>query len=345
MSKPKQKTAPKQTTHTPLARKSRPQPKKKKAVYHVTNWRDYNESLVSRGAVTVWLGSDAVSSWYAAPTGKAGHPKLYSDVAIRAALTIQAVYHLPLRATEGFVSSLLTLMGLPLKCPDYSTLSYRTETLTVPMSTSVQAALARGEALHIAVDSTGVKIYGEGEWKVRKHGWSKHRTWRKVHLGVDVSSNLIAAGDMTGNETSDSQMFPKLLRELPEQITLHEVSADGAYDTRSSYEVLKEKGAKALIPPKKNARIWQHGNSKAERLARDQNLRRIRRVGRGKWKQEVGYHKRSLSETAMFRFKTIFGVNLPARGFDTQRTQTKIRIAALNKMTLLGMPASVPART
>ncbi len=280
-------------------------------------------------------------------TGKAGHPKLYSDIAIRAALTIQAVYHLPLRATEGFASSLLALMGLSLKCPDYSTLSYRSGTLEIPMSQKVRAALVRSEALHIAIDSTGVKIYGEGEWKVRKHGWSKHRTWRKVHLGVDVSSNLIAAGEMTGNGKGDgdSQTLPKLLDAIPEEANITEASADGAYDTRDTYQLLKQKNIIAIIPPKKNAKIWRHGNAKAERLSRDQALMRIRKVGRNKWKREVGYHKRSLSETAMFRFKTVFGASLSARKFEGQRIQTQVRIAALNEMTLLDMPMSVPVTT
>lgn len=157
------------TSKTKTTKRSKPTAKKKTA-YRIINWKDYNAALVSRGAVTVWLGSDAVSAWYGeVKTGKAGHPKMYSDLAIRTALTIAAVYPLPLRAAEGFVSSLLTLMGLSLKCPDYSTLSYRAETLEIPMSHNVHAALARGEGLHIAVDSTGVKIYGEGEWKVRKH--------------------------------------------------------------------------------------------------------------------------------------------------------------------------------
>lgn len=158
-----------------------------------------------------------------------------------------------------------------------------------------------------------------------------------------MSTNLIAASELTGNEMSDSQVLPDLLNALPEEAALTEVSADGAYDTRSSYDALKQRGARALIPPKKNARIWRHGNTKAERLSRDQNLRRIRKVGRSTWKREVDYHKRSLSETAMFRFKTIFGGSLPGRKITSQRTQTKLRTAALNKMTLLGMPVSMPA--
>ncbi len=215
------------------------------------------------------------------------------------------------------------------------------------MSRKVRGALARGEALHIAIDSTGVKIYGEGEWKVRKHGWSKHRTWRKVHLGVDVSSNLIAAGEMTGNGIGDgdSQTLPALLNDIPDEVTISEASADGTYDTRDSYRVLKQKNITAIIPPKKNAKIWQHGNTKAERLSRDQALRRIRKVGKAKWKREAGYRRRSLSETAMFRFKTVFGAGLSGRKFESQRIQTKVRIAALNEMTLLGMPVSVAATT
>lgn len=333
---PKTNPSPKHRTHKP--------PKKKQTTYKVANWKDYNQALVSRGSITLWLGEDAVAAWHTTPkTGKAGHPKTYSDLAIRTALTIQAVYGLPLRATEGFVSSLLQLMSLSLKSPDYSTVSYRSSSLTIPLSTKVKAALARGEPLHIAVDSTGVKVYGEGEWKVRKHGWSKHRTWRKVHLGVDVETNLIATDELTANGKGDgdSQLLPTLLEHLPEEMQLGEVSADGAYDTRNSYEVIQAKGATAIIPPRRGAKIWRHGNRTADRLPRDQALRRIRTVGRKQWKQETGYHQRSLSETAMFRLKTIFGNTLSSRTLDRQKIQSKIRIAALNEMTLRGMPATV----
>lgn len=327
--------------------------KKHKAAYQITNWAAYNTALVSRGSVTIWLSDDVLASWGSTerpPKGsKGGHPKTYSDVAIQAALTIREVYRLTYRATEGFVSSLLVMMGTTVHCPDYTTLSYRAETLPVALSKAAQAALASGEALHIAVDSTGVKVYGEGEWKVRKHGWSKHRTWRKVHLGVSTggtSKHLIATDEMTTNGTGDGdgQLLPKLLDQLTAQFPdtpLTKLYGDGGYDTRACYEAIAAKGAASIIPPQKNARIWQHGNTKAERLPRDQNLRRIRAIGRKAWKQEIGYHARSLSETAMFRFKVLFGHSLSNRQFKTQRIQTKLRLQAMNTMTLLGMPVSV----
>jgi Transposase DDE domain len=349
------KTAP--TTKTrPATTKSAPKkspPKKDKTAYRITNWPDYNAALVTRGSVTVWLSEDVLASWGSTqrpPKGsKGGHPKTYSDVAIQAALTIREVYSLTYRATEGFVSSLLVMMGTTVKCPDYTTLSYRAETVPVTLSHAAKAALAAGEALHIAVDSTGVKVYGEGEWKVRKHGWSRHRTWRKVHLGVSVSGpskHLIVSDEMTTNGVGDGdgQLLPTLLNQMTAELPdtpLADLYGDGGYDTRGCYEAITAHGAVSIIPPQKNAKIWQHGNTKAERLPRDQNLRRIRAIGRKAWKREIGYHARSLSETAMFRFKTLFGHGLSNRQFETQRIQTKIRIQAMNTMTLLGMPASV----
>jgi hypothetical protein len=146
----------------------------------------------------------------------------------------------------------------------------------------------------------------------------------------------------------DGQLLPKLLDQLTEELPdtpLADLFGDGGYDTRGCYEAIAAKGARAIIPPQKNAKIWLHGNTKAPRLARDENLRRIRQIGRKGWKEEIGYHARSLSETAMFRFKTIFGHGLSNRRFDTQRTQTKIQINALNTMTLLGMPNTVRVET
>ena len=118
-------------------------------------------------------------------------------------------------------------------------------------------------------------------------------------------------------------------------------SADGGYDQRKCYEILNKHGAKAAIPPRKGAKIWQRANSKAERLARDENLRRIRKVGRKEWKRESNYHRRSLAETQVFRFKTIFGDRLQTRQIDNQFNELMLKSAILNRMTHLGMPDSV----
>ncbi len=133
-------------------------------------------------------------------------------------------------------------------------------------------------------------------------------------------------------------MLPKLLEQVPQPIC--QVSADGGYDRPTCYEAIAQREAKAAIPPRRGAKIWQHGNSKQERLARDENLRRIRAGGRAKWKRESGYHRRSLVETAMFRLKRLFGTTLRAKSGPAQDTETMVRLDALNKMTALGMPDS-----
>lgn len=196
------------------------------------------------------------------------------------------------------------------------------------------------QSLNIVMDSTGLKIYGEGEWKVRMHGVSKRRTWRKLHVGANPQDGEIQAVLLTENSVSDDQAVKELLAQIEQ--TILAFAADGAYDKRKVYDNLNAHSPDVtiLIPPRKNARIWTHGNSKAERLKRDENLRAIRQHGRKTWKADSGYHMRSLAETLMFRLKTIFGDELSARLMATQTTQALIRCAALNKMTLLSMPHS-----
>jgi len=323
------------------------QSSKKKKSYKITNWREYNDALVARGSVTVWLSDEVLAAWnQPIRSGKAGHPKTYSDIAIQTALTMQAIYHLPLRATEGFVQSLLFLLGCGhLKSPDYSTLSYRSEDLAVPMSGRVRQVLASGEDLHMAVDSTGVKLYGEGEWKVRKHGWSKRRTWRKVHLGVDVSTNLIPASALTESEVADGHMVEPLLDALPDECRVDTLYGDGAYDLWDLYDTCLGRDITLLAPPRATAvdQYLEPGERgyHPSQAVRNQAVLYAEKHGITKWKRDSGYHKRSLSETAMYRLKVIFGANITARTLNRQQTQIQLRIQALNEMTLLGMPKFV----
>jgi DDE family transposase len=173
---------------------------------------------------------------------------------------------------------------------------------------------------------------------VRQHGYTRRRTWRKLHLGVDEATLEFAAVVVSTNSFKDSQLLPDLLEQVDDELS--QVSADGAYDSRNCYDAIRERAARAAIPPQKRARIWQHGNTKAERLLRDENLREIRKKGRREWKRESGYHRRSLAETQVFRVKTIFGERVSARSFDGQAAQMLVRCAALNRMTHLGMPDS-----
>ncbi len=308
--------------------------KKTKRQYRLRNWSQYNKALVQRGSLTVWISEDVLSAWHnTARTGTRGKPLDYTDTAILCMATLEEVYGLPLRATEGLTRSLIHLLGVELSVPCYTTLCRRRRSLEVALP-----RLRKSEPLHMVVDSTGIKVYGEGEWKVRQHGWSRRRTWRKLHLGVDEASGEFVAAVVSTNSFKDSQVLPDLLEQVADEI--YQVTADGAYDSRNCYDAIRQREARATIPPQKRAKIWQHGNTKAERHIRDENLRAIRRKGRAAWKRESNYHRRSLAETSVFRVKMIFGERVSARSFEGQAAQLLVRCAALNRMTHLGMPAS-----
>jgi len=247
---------------------------------------------------------------------------------------LKAVYRLPYRQTVGFGQSVLDLLDADVRVPDYTTVCKRSADLGVSLLTSNPA-----EAKHIVVDSTGLKVYGEGEWKVRQHGYSKRRTWRKLHLSVDESSQELQAVVLTEAGVDDAEAGQQLLVDTPGDID--QVDGDGAYDKHKFYDACTERGVRQIVvPPRRNAKIWQHGNSKKGPLPRDENLRRIRTVGRQQWKHESGYHRRSLAETAVFRFKVIFGNTLSTRLIERQITEVRVKAAALNRMTQLGMPDS-----
>ena len=305
-----------------------------KTLYRVKNWSEYEKALVQRGSITFWMSDDFEKTWMYFGKKQRGSQFDYSDQAILVMLTVREVFHLTNRGVKGFVRSLFRMMEINLPVPDHSTLSKRGKELKVKLPKKAS------QSLNIVMDSTGLKIYGEGEWKVRMHGVSKRRTWRKLHVGANPEDGEIQAVLLTENNVSDDVAVEKLLDQI-EQTIIH-FAADGAYDKRKVYDSLNAHSpdVNILIPPRKNARIWKHGNTKTERLKRDENLRSIRKDGRKEWKKNSGYHVRSLAETTMFRLKTIFGDNLSARLLETQTTQALVRCAALNKMTHLGMPQS-----
>lgn len=314
--------------------KQKKTPSRQKGLYRVKNWSEYDKAMVERGSITFWLSDDFEKTWRHTGEKQRGSQFDYSDQAILVMLTVKEVFHLTNRQTEGFMRSLFVVMKVNLPVADHSTLSKRGKDLKVklPKKTS--------QSLNIVMDSTGLKIYGEGEWKVRMHGVSKRRTWCKLHVGANPEDGEIQAVLLTENNVSDDQAVEELLGQIEQSIL--DFAADGAYDKRKVYDSLNAHSPEVniLIPPRKNARIWKHGNTKTERLKRDENLRAIRKNGRKEWKKNSGYHVRSLAETTMFRLKTIFGNELSARLFETQITQAVVRCAALNKMTHLGMPQS-----
>ena len=304
-----------------------------RTTYKTTNWSEYNTALKQRGSLSIWF--DAEMAWEAKPSGKRGRQQAYSDAAIQACLTIKVLFGLPLRQTTGFVESLLALSGLEWSVPDFSTLCRRQKILSV-------AIPYRGSLgpLHLLIDSTGIKAEGEGEWNARKHGGPKRRLWRKIHIGIDEEALEIRAVEVTTSSIGDAPMLPDLLDQIPADEDISSVTADGAFDTRKCHDAIAARNADAVIPPRKNAKLWKADTPGAR--ARNEAVRSSKYLGRALWRHLTGYHRRSRVETKMHCLK-LLGQRLSARDFDRQVAEIQIRAAILNGFTALGIPKTVAA--
>ena len=312
--------------------------KSKKTIipYKVRNWSLYNKSLVQRGDITFWFSEEAVNEWLYSGKQSQGSPKIYSDIAILTALTIRSLYSLTLRSTKGFIRSLIKLMKINVPVMDYTTLCRRQKYLKIPCLRHKKSC----EPINVVIDSTGLKVFGEGEWKVRKHGWYKHRMWRKLHLAINPDTGEILSHTLTTNSVTDADEAPALLSAITD--TIGSLYGDGAYDKWLIYDMLKQHNILPIIPPQKNAMIKKHGNNTDGPLYRDEAIRSIRKMGRKKWKQTIGYHRRSLVETAMFRYKTQFGDKPLAHSIANQKIEAGINCMILNQFTRFGRPDSFP---
>jgi IS5 family transposase len=303
---------------------------KPKARYRIANWREYNRALVARGSISLWIDEAVVAGWGAA----GGKGWRYSDMAILCALSLRAVFGLTLRQTQGFLHDLTRLLGLEIAVPHYSTFSRRAAALVVP-------ALARpsGGPVHLAVDATGLKVRGEGEWKVRVHGKGKRRVWRKLHLAVDTQTGALHAHALTASEASDGGELEGLLAAVAAPIAA--VCADKAYDSFDCHAAILARDAQPVIPPRKGAAIRPPPGRRDVPPTRSAAVARIAEVGRDAWKAETGYHRRSLAETAMLRYKTLIGPGLRSRTFDRQKVEAAVAVRCINRFTALGMPRSI----
>jgi hypothetical protein len=312
-----------------LGMKSRVHPKYK-TKYRVSNWADYDRALVQRGDITLWISQDAIASWKPAPTGLRGAQRKFSDHAIETALTLRLVFKLPLRQAEGFLRSVLSLMGVNLEAPDHTTLSRRSQRLDLGLSPA-----PANEPIHLIVDSTGLSIVGEGEWAASKHGRRGKRAWKKLHIGVD-RSGVIIAEILTHGSADDAKTALDLIDEVEGDIT--SITADAAYDTLAIYDAAAARRAKVVVPPIKTATRSRRRSPLP--CTRDRTIMRIKEIGRRKWKKESGYNRQARVENTFFRYKTIIGHKLRARHPHSQEAEATITCSILNQMTILGRPAS-----
>ena len=309
-----------------------------------TNWSDYNKKLEQRGSINLWIHEDLIKDLndgkVQPPEGGNGRPFEFPDALIELLLMVRTVYKVPLRQTIGLAKDLFPAMGLNMEkvgIPHFSTLSRRARTLKVALD-----PIASKGPLNLALDSTGLKVYGEGEWKVRQHGIGKRRTWRKIHFAVDIDRFIVHAVVVSANDMHDSHGGTQLIDLVDGDI--ESVRGDGAYDTETMRKKIRERKAKPIIPPREDAKPHADNSDLKERdeaiqfiedgVAKGMTLQEARKA----WKQSAGYHKRSLVETHMYRFKNAFSDKLQSRRFENQATEVFLKTKLLNRMTVIGMP-------
>jgi len=298
------------------------------------DWSQYDRSLRNRGDITIWFSQEAIKAWTPKPKGNPGRQRIYSELAIETVLTLRLLFHLPLRQAEGFVNSIIALMGLELSTPDHTTLSRRSKTLK-PL---LNARINPGEPLHVVVDSTGLSIHGEGPWSRHKHGGKRRRGWRKLHITVDQNGQILSTS-LTDETTKDANEIPRLLKDIDGPIC--SFTADGAYDEQPVYQAVLDhsKDASIVIPPRTNAVGSATGGD--EWIQRDNHIHKIRRDGIYSWRRESGYYRQSTGENGFYRYQAIIGRKLRARDENARLVEVILGCKILNRCLDLGRSESV----
>ncbi|GGF81801.1 IS5 family transposase [Paracoccus acridae] len=257
--------------------------------YRTTNWKPYNAALKQRGSLLIWLDKDM--AWMAIREGRPSRPPVFSDAAVQFCLMVKVLFGLTLRQTTSMVASIVAMAGIDWPVLDFSTLIRRQKTL------AVQVTHRRGPGpLNLLLDSTGIKFLG-GEWLTRKHGPHRRRQHRKVHLAMDTATGDIRAVEFTSRREGDSPVLPGLLDQIPPTEQIGTVTGDGAFDTRRCHTAIMDRGGTAIIPIRRNGRLWKEDCPAAR--VRNDILRASRRFGRANWKHWSGYHVRSRIEVRM----------------------------------------------
>jgi len=304
--------------------------------HRVTNWREYDAALRDRGSLTIWFTPEAIAGWRAQPRTTPGGQRHYSDLAIETALTLRAVFRMALRQSEGLIGSIMKMLEIDLPVPDHTTLSRRACGLPVCQP----ARMGTGE-LHLIVDSTGLKLRGAGEWLFEKHGTTKRRAWRKLHIGIDAGNGEIVAFDLTDKDVDDASHVAALLDKLPQAPA--SFMGDGAYDGAATYDAIlvRNPSARFIVPPCKGA--VPGPTATASPTQRDLHVLEIDEYGRMNWQKSSGYNKRSKVEASIGRYKRVIGDALKSRHDDRRTTEVAIAVKSLNRMNERGSAKFVRA--
>ena len=314
----------------------------------IKNWSEYNKSLKNRGNLSIFISESLIKDGRIVMpprTGRVGRPMEYTDELLEFVLTIRELFRLPLRQTIGFVEFLFKLMGIDSSVPDYTTVSKRMSEIKVRYQRKInEHKNETDEGIVMLIDSSGFKVFGEGEWMVRKHGATYRRTWRETHIALDYETrDIVGFVNTTAHIHDNTQLKPLLKQVMNNGYEVNTIIGDGAYDAKANYLLGKRLDINFVAPPKKNS--VEHLNSFHYQVydtpgwgERNAVVRHVEEFGLDGWMADVDYHRRSLVENAFYRWKTIFGSNLKSRKEDTQYTEQCLRAKIINKFNELGLP-------
>ena len=276
--------------------------------------------------------------WAAPKRSTPGGQPRYSELAIELVLTLRLVFCLALRQAEAFSRSVLRLLGSGLTVPDHSTLSRRGRAFA-GRQPRVQAS---DGPVHLVLDSTGLELFGQGEWDAERHGRAR-RQWRKLHLAINAETGEIAAHLLTEGHADDAAQVPALLGQA--EGVIGSVTADGAYDGEPTYAAATERQhhppPDVVVPPRASVAPSSHDGGCNDQSQRDRHIQLMAERGRMGWQQATGYGRRNQAETAMSRYKHLIGPKLRARNLPAQEGEVAIAAAVLNTMIRTARPVSV----
>lgn len=289
------------------------------------NWPKYNKQLVQRGSLTFLLDSKTLKSLKSLPKGKRfGRPIEYPDALIQLLLVVKIHYKLSYRALEGFSEFIFSKLCPDLKIPSYSLICKRARALRKSLP-----KLSRGRPTTILIDASGMRVIGEGEWKVKIHGRGRRRKWVKIHLAVDPRNQEIVSEITTTSQIGDSKMTEKLMSAAGSSV--RKVIADGAYDGINTRQLVRDRGAHPLIPPPRNARLRKDGEERNNAVLEIRGLGGDKQA-RSTWGKLTGYSQRALVETAFSRLKRHYGDRMFSQCIERQQIENHLKCYLLNKM-------------
>jgi len=289
---------------------------------HKRDWEQYNKELINRGNLNFWITKKSLKFWKAKKSKKIGRPFAYSDEAIRAMLIIRFKYKLPLRELQGLFESLAKFIPIP-RVPSYTQVCRRMRSLRV------ESLLLDHKCTDLVLDTTGLKVYGEGEWCAKRYGGRSK--WVKLHIAMDPKSGKLVLAEETSENTHDTALLKKALSRCNRRKGI--VLIDGIADSKKCYELSQRHNKRLITPPNRRAVIRKEPIYEK----RNQAICEIKGLGgdelaRSIWGKLTGYSRRVVVESKIAAWKKLLGADLKSRSKERVKIEVKVKAMIYNMM-------------